>query len=115
MRAAGVPLPFVRWTAAVLLLVVVASAAGLAGQALAALEFPRLTSRVVDNADLLSAEQERRIVAQLRSHEEASTNKLVVVTLPSLQGTAIADFRSEARRVEKECVRTGLTTCSPNP
>src|SRR3546814_1314923 len=92
MRAAGVPLPFVRWTAAVLLLVVVASAAGLAGQALAALEFPRLTSRVVDNADLLSAEQERRLVAQLRSHEEASSNQLVVVTLPSLQGTAIDDF-----------------------
>src|SRR3546814_18798618 len=59
---------------------------------LAALEFPRLTSRVVDNADLLSAEQERRLVAQLRSHEEASSNQLVVVTLPSLQGTAIDDF-----------------------
>src|SRR3546814_4476329 len=48
--------------------------------------------RVVENADLLSAEQERRLVAQLRSHEEASSNQLVVVTLPSLQGTAIDDF-----------------------
>src|SRR3546814_11149083 len=55
IRAAGVPLTFVRWTAAVLLLVVVASAAGLAGQALAALEFPPLHSRLVDNDDLLSA------------------------------------------------------------
>src|SRR3546814_11189108 len=48
--------------------------------------------RVVENADLLSAEQERRLVAQLRSHWEASSNQLVVVTLPSLQGTAIDDF-----------------------
>src|SRR3546814_16564368 len=95
MRAAGVPLPFVRWTAAVLLLVVVASAAGLAGQALAALEFPRLTSRVVDNADLLSAEQEPRLVAQLPTHEEASSTQLVVVTLPSLQGTAHDHFGAQ--------------------
>src|SRR3546814_4341874 len=98
MRAAGVPLPFVRWTAAVLLLVVVARAAGLAGQALAALEFPRLTSRVVDNADLMSAEQELRLVAQLRSHEEVSSNQLVVVTLPSLQGTAIDNLGNQLRR-----------------
>src|SRR3546814_15067251 len=72
---------------------------------LAALEFPRLTSRVVDNADLLSAEQERRLVAQLRSHEEASSNQLVVVTLPSLQGTAIDDFGYQLGRQDRKSTR----------
>src|SRR3546814_11997875 len=94
MRAAGVPLPFVRWTAAVLLLVVVASAAGLAGQALAALEFPRLTSRAVDNADPLSAEPERRLVAQPQSPEEASSNQPVVLSMSSLQTTDTQNLAS---------------------
>jgi uncharacterized protein len=81
-----VPLPFPRRAAAVLLLLV------LAGPAVAALQFPPLTGRVVDNAELLSAEEERRLTAKLESHEEATSNQLVVVTLTSLQGTAIDDF-----------------------
>lgn len=85
--------PLLRRAAAVLLLLVaVAGAAGLAAPALAALEFPPLTGRVVDRAELLSAEQERRLTAKLESHEKATSNQLVVVTLPSLQGTAIDDF-----------------------
>ena len=87
------PLPFFRRAAAILLLVVVvAGAAGLAGPALAALDFPRLTGRVVDDAGLLSAAEERRLTAKLESHEQATSNQLVVVTLPSLQGSEIEDF-----------------------
>ncbi|MPZ09465.1 MAG: methanol dehydrogenase [Kiloniellaceae bacterium] len=64
----------------------------MAGPALAALDFPPLTGRVVDNADLLSAEEERRLTEQLASLEQGTSSQLVVVTLPSLQGTAIEDF-----------------------
>lgn len=55
-------------------------------------EFPALTGRVVDNADLLSAEDERAITADLEALEAKSSDQLVVVTLPSLQGFEIEDF-----------------------
>jgi len=73
-------------TAIVLAAVVVLATAALA------LDFPALTGRVVDNANLLSAQQESRLTQQLASHEEATSNQVVVVTLPSLQGTSIDDF-----------------------
>ena len=80
------PLPSFRRAAAILLLVI------LAGPALAALDFPPLTGRVIDNAGLLDADEERRLAAKLESHEQATSNQLVVVTLPSLQGTEIEDY-----------------------
>lgn len=57
-----------------------------------ALEFPQLTGRIVDNAELLSAETEKRLTDQLEEHERTTTNQVVVITLPSLQGTSIEDF-----------------------
>jgi uncharacterized protein len=67
-------------------------AAALCVTAAQALEFPALTGRVVDNAKLLSSGQESALTAQLASHEAATSNQVVVVTLPSLQGTSIDDF-----------------------
>lgn len=64
----------------------------LAPSATAALEFPVLTGRVVDNANLLSPDLETRITRQLEQHEAATSNQVVVVTLPSLQGTSIEDY-----------------------
>jgi uncharacterized protein len=60
--------------------------------ALAAPEFPPLTGRVVDNADLLSAADEQALTEELKELEEESSDQLVVVTLPSLQGYPIEDF-----------------------
>lgn len=60
--------------------------------ALAAPEFPPLTGRVVDNADLLSAADEQALTEELKALEEESSDQLVVVTLPSLQGYPIEDF-----------------------
>lgn len=54
--------------------------------------FPELTGRIVDNADLLSADDEQRIEAELQALEAASTDQLAVVTLPSLQGFTIEEF-----------------------
>jgi uncharacterized protein len=63
-----------------------------AGSLQAALDFPELTGRVVDEANLLPAEDESRITQQLKAHEEKTTNQVVVVTLKSLQGYDIADY-----------------------
>lgn len=59
---------------------------------MAALDFPALTGRVVDNANLLSPDLEGRITKQLEQHEAATSNQVVVVTLPSLQDTSIEDY-----------------------
>jgi uncharacterized protein len=54
--------------------------------------FPELTGRIVDAAGLLEADDRAAIEAELKVLEEKSTDQLVVVTLPSLQGYAIEDF-----------------------
>ena len=55
-------------------------------------EFPKLSGRVVDTAELISASAEQRIIAQLAAQEQRTGNQLVVVTLPELQGYDIADY-----------------------
>jgi len=58
----------------------------------AAIEFPKLTGRVVDNASLLSASTEQTLIGKLAGYEQSTTNQIVVVTLESLQGYTIEDF-----------------------
>lgn len=55
----------------------------------AARPLPPLTGHVVDRAGLLSAQMERRLVRELEGLEAATTDELVVVTVPSLDGEAI--------------------------
>ena len=59
------------------------------GQASVPSPFPELTGRVVDNAKLLSEEDERHLAVNLRALEDRTTDQVVVVTLPSLQGNDI--------------------------
>ncbi len=54
--------------------------------------FPKLTGRVVDQADLLSPEQESVIDAKLAALEKQSRRQLVVVTISDLGGYDIADY-----------------------
>lgn len=58
----------------------------------AAPTFPTLTGRVVDDAGLISPAARERLIDMLAKHEEQTTNQVVVVTLPSLQGYPIEDF-----------------------
>jgi len=58
----------------------------------AAVVFPELTGRVVDEAALLSEAQRAGLSAELAGLERATTDQLVVVTLKSLQGYDIADY-----------------------
>src|SRR5262249_37752487 len=54
--------------------------------------FPALTGRVVDDAQLLGAGDKEPLTADLKALEDKSSDQLVVVTLPSLQGYAIEDY-----------------------
>jgi uncharacterized protein len=54
--------------------------------------FPELTGRVVDDANLLTYPEEVAITADLKALEDKSSDQVVVVTLPSLQGYTIEDF-----------------------
>ncbi|MHC8340584.1 TPM domain-containing protein [Pseudomonas sp. HLT2-19-2] len=58
----------------------------------AELKFPELTGRVVDNAQMIEPSVREQLTQQLQAHEKATGEQLVVVTLPDLQGTDIADF-----------------------
>jgi uncharacterized protein len=60
--------------------------------AMAKIEVPSLTGRVVDLAGLLTAATEAEFASRLEAHERASTNQIVVVTLPSLQGRPIEEW-----------------------
>ena len=60
--------------------------------------FPPLTGRVVDAANLLDERAERALSATLAAHEEASSDQVVVATVPSLEGYAIADYANRLGR-----------------
>ena len=64
-----------------------------AGTARAAvLEVPYLSGRVVDTAEVLSADASARIGELLRAHEADSGNQVVVLTVPGLGGESVEDF-----------------------
>ncbi len=81
-----------RWGLASLLLILVAALSFLAPVARAALTFPPLTGRVVDNAHVLSAQTVTDLTAKLADLQTKTGRQLVVVTLPDLQGDDIADY-----------------------
>ncbi len=54
--------------------------------------FPKLTGRIVDNATMLDEAQEQRLSQLLEAHEKATTNQIVIATLPNLQGYAIETY-----------------------
>lgn len=60
--------------------------------AAAAPEFPELTGRVVDAADVIPADVEAQLTGRLDALETQSQRQLVVATIPDLQGYDIADF-----------------------
>lgn len=89
-----------------------------ASTAFAQPRFPALTGRVVDGANLLSAEDRAKITADLEALQAKSTDQLVVVTLPSLQGYSIEDYGYQlgrAWKIGQEGVNNGvLLIVAPN-
>jgi uncharacterized protein len=58
----------------------------------AAQEFPKLTGRVVDAANIIPPADEAALVQKLEAVQQASSRQLVVATLPSLGGYEIRDY-----------------------
>ena len=58
----------------------------------AALTFPTLTGRVVDDAHILSPQVQAELTQQLGDLQQKTSRQLIVVTVPSLQGYDIADY-----------------------
>ncbi|MGB3471628.1 MAG: TPM domain-containing protein [Erythrobacter sp.] len=75
-----------------LALFIAALAALLAAPAAAQPAFPELTGRVVDQADIIPADQEAQLVAALEALETQSQRQLVIATVDSLEGYEIADY-----------------------
>lgn len=61
-------------------------------QVQAAPEFPKLTGRVVDAANVIPDDEEARLTQKLAALEQQSRRQLVIVTIPSLQGYEISDY-----------------------
>ncbi|MCF7534426.1 TPM domain-containing protein [Pseudomonas petrae] len=56
------------------------------------LTFAPLTGRVVDTAGMIDGPSKEHLEQMLRAHEELTTEQVVVVTLPDLQGSTIEDY-----------------------
>lgn len=64
----------------------------------AAQDFPALSGRVVDAANILSPETETDLAARLQALETQSQRQLVVATVPDLEGYDIADYGNQLGR-----------------
>jgi uncharacterized protein len=64
----------------------------LTGQSAFAQNFPKLTGRVVDQANLLDPAKEAALTAKLAGLETRTKRQLVVATLESLEGYEISDY-----------------------
>lgn len=64
-----------------------AMAAGAAGA-----DIPYLSGRVVDDAEILSTATRGRLTTMLREHEQRTTNQIVVLTVPTIQGESIEEY-----------------------
>jgi uncharacterized protein len=58
----------------------------------AAVSFPDLTGRIVDQAKILSPTQTSQLTEALAQHEQQTTQQVVVTTVTSLQGLPIEDY-----------------------
>lgn len=85
----------IRWVTR--LLVTLAALLG-AAMAVADITFPPLSGRVIDNANLLSASTRYQLTSLSQQHEKETSNQIVVVTLPDLQGYTIEEYGYQLAR-----------------
>lgn len=78
-----------------------AGALALALTPLYALEVPFLSGRVVDTAGLLSPETAAELEALLKQHEAETSNQVVVLTVPSLEGEVLEEYSLKAAETWK--------------
>jgi uncharacterized protein len=78
----------IRFVSAALILSLVLASSAIATEP----KFPKLTGRVVDDANVLSTPIVGQLTLMLADHERATGEQVVVVTLASLQGYTIEDY-----------------------
>jgi uncharacterized protein len=66
-----------------------------------ALDFPSLTGRVVDQADIMTAQSRNDLEMKLKELEDKSGIQLVVATVKSLQGSDVETYSNELFRYWK--------------
>jgi uncharacterized protein len=67
-------------------------------QAVVAKDIPPLTGRIVDQANLLTADQRQRIESKLAAFEKETGDQMAVLTVDSLDGEAIEDYANKVGR-----------------
>ena len=77
----------------------------------AALKFPALSGQVVDEAGMIDNQSREHIAQMLRAHEELTTEQVVVVTVPNLQGSTIEDFGYQLGRFWASASKARTTAC----
>ena len=81
-------------------------------------QFPALSGRVVDGANILDPAQEQALTTKLSTLEAQTTDQLVVVTVDSLNGYDIADYGYQLGRHwgigQKEANNGALLIVAPN-
>lgn len=86
--------------------------------ALAAISFPELSGRIVDNAHILSQEAIYSLNQQLDDYERGTTNQVIVVTIQSLDGNSIEEYGYQLGRYwqigQKEKNNGVLLIVAPN-
>ena len=104
--------------AALLLCLVAALLVSFPAAAQTKIDFPALTGRVVDQADLLDPATEQALTEKLAALEASSTDQLVVVTVNSLQDQEIEDYGYQLGRAwgigQKENDNGALLIVAPN-
>jgi uncharacterized protein len=84
----------------------------------AAQDFPKLTGRVVDTANIIPPADEAALTQKLEALETASSRQLVIATVPSLQGYDIADYGYQLGRTwgigQKEANNGIILLVAPN-
>ncbi|MFC5586807.1 TPM domain-containing protein [Nitratireductor kimnyeongensis] len=65
---------------------------------IAAVELPRLTGRVVDNAGIVDAATEAALSSRLEAFQARSSDQIVVATIRSLDGEALEPFANQLFR-----------------
>ena len=74
----------------VAVLIVVAAWASVTAHAASAVPF--LSGRVVDDAEILKPDTRARLTALLKQHEEKTTNQIVVLTVPTIDGESVEEY-----------------------
>jgi len=104
--------------AALLFSIVIALLLVLPAAAQSKIDFPPLTGRVVDQANLLDPATEQALTEKLAALEAGSTDQLVVVTVNSLQDQEIEDYGYQLGRAwgigQKENDNGALLIVAPN-